>query len=156
MNPAMSYPEIDQLVPHEGDMILLDRVLFADADNLSAEVRIHVGSLLCDGAGVGSWVGLEYMAQAIAAHAGYKDVLLGEPIKVGFLLGARRYQVAAPLFALGTVLHVHVHQAILGENGLAAFECRIEDAADGSNLANATVTVFVPNNVNEFLQRSFS
>lgn len=154
----MSFPGIGELVPHSGAMVLLDRVLSADAENLCAEVTIHAGSVFYDAssAGVGSWVGIEYMAQAIAAHAGYKDVLLGEPVKVGFLLGARRYQVAAPLFALGTLLHVHVHQAILGENGLAAFECRIEDAADGSNLANATVTVFVPNNVNEFLQRSFS
>jgi predicted hotdog family 3-hydroxylacyl-ACP dehydratase len=152
----MSYPDIGQLIPHEGDMILLDRVLAADLDTLCAEVTIRPGSLFCDGAGVGSWVGIEYMAQAIAAHAGYLDHLRGEPIKVGFLLGARRYQVAVPLFAVGAVLKVHIHHAMQGDNGLAAFECRIEDTAGGAVLANATVTVFVPNNVNEFLQRSFS
>ena len=152
----MTLPDIGQLIPHEGEMILLDRVLAAGSETLCAEVTIRPGTLFCDGAGVGSWVGIEYMAQAIAAHAGYLDYLRGEPVKVGFLLGARRYQCSTPLFAVGSVLHVHIHHAMQGDNGLAAFECRIEDAEGGAVLANATVTVFVPDNVNEFLQRSFT
>jgi predicted hotdog family 3-hydroxylacyl-ACP dehydratase len=96
------------------------------------------------------------MAQAIAAHAGYKARLRGEAVKVGFLLGARRYQVSVPAFVLGSVLHVHIQHAMQGDNGLAAFECRIDDAASGAALAHATITVFEPENVNEFLQRSFS
>jgi predicted hotdog family 3-hydroxylacyl-ACP dehydratase len=151
----MTYPAIASLVPHEGKMILLDRVLSADADALCAEVTIGPGSQFYDGLGVGSWVGIEYMAQAIAAHAGYLDHLLGEPVKIGFLLGARRYQCSVPRFADGALLRVHIAQAIRGDNGLAAFECRIDDAA-GAMLANATITVFVPDNVNEFLQRSFT
>ena len=152
----MSFPDMGQLVPHEGAMILLDRVLAADADTLCAEVTIRPDTQFCDGAGVGAWVGIEYMAQAIAAHAGYLDHLRGDPIKVGFLLGARRYACVVPLFAVGSVLRVHIHQAMRGDNGLAAFECRIEDGAGGAVLAHATITVFVPSNVNEFLQRSFA
>jgi hypothetical protein len=41
------------------------------------------------------------------------------------------------------------------ENGLGAFACRIEraDAAPGAaSLATATVTVFQPDNVNQFLK----
>jgi predicted hotdog family 3-hydroxylacyl-ACP dehydratase len=151
----MTYPAIACLVPHEGKMILLDRVLAADADALCAEVTIGPDSQFYDGLGVGSWVGIEYMAQAIAAHAGYLDHLRGEPVKIGFLLGARRYQCSVPLFADGALLRVHIAQVIRGDNGLAAFDCRIEDAA-GAVLANATITVFVPDNVNEFLQRSFT
>lgn len=150
----MSFPAIADLVPHAGDMVLLERVLAAGPDTLCAELTIGPGTMFCDGAGVGSWVGIEYMAQAIAAHAGYQARQRGEPVKVGFLLGARRYTASVPLFALGTVLRVHAQHAMQGENGLAAFECRIEDAATGALLANATITVFEPDNVNEFLQRS--
>jgi predicted hotdog family 3-hydroxylacyl-ACP dehydratase len=150
----MSFPDIGELVPHSGDMVLLDRVFAADADSLTAELTIGPGTMFCDGAGVGSWVGIEYMAQAIAAYAGRKARQRGEPVKVGFLLGARRYAASVPLFALGTVLRVHAQHAMQGDNGLAAFECRIENAATGEQLANATITVFEPNNVNEFLQRS--
>lgn len=152
----MNIPPIAQLVPHDGPMVLLDRVLAGGEDTLCAEVAIGPDTVFCDGAGVGSWVGIEYMAQAIAAYNGYKGYLRGELPKVGFLLGARRYHASVPLFALGSVLHVRVQHAMQGENGLAAFECRIDDAADGAVLAHATITVFEPDNVNEFLQRSFT
>ncbi len=149
------FPPVRELVPHQGAMVFLDRVVEASADSLCAEVRIGEDTVFFDGAGVGSWVGIEYMAQAIAAHAGYLALQRGEPVKVGFLLGARRYSCATPLFALGTVLHVRAQHVLQGENGLAAFDCRIDDAASGASLATATITVFQPDNVNEFLQRSF-
>ena len=150
----MKYPDLDILVPHEGQMVLLDRVVHADDETLIAEVTIGPASLFCDGDGVGSWVGVEYMAQAIAAYAGYKAWLRGEPVKIGFLLGARRYQCSQPLFAIGSVLRVHVQRALQGDNGLGAFECRIEDTSTGADAAVATITVFQPENVDNFLQRS--
>jgi len=152
----MSFPEIRELVPHSGAMLLLDRVLSADAENLCAEVAIHAGSVFYDAgsAGVGSWVGIEYMAQAIAAHAGYMARLAGAPVRIGFLLGARRYEAQLPLFVDGSVLQVHVQQALQGENGLGAFECRIEMA--GAVLAQATITVFQPEDAKQFLQESMN
>lgn len=152
----MSFPGIGELVPHSGAMVLLDRVLSADAENLCAEVTIHAGSVFYDApsAGVGSWVGIEYMAQAIAAHAGYLARLAGAPVKIGFLLGARRYEAQLPLFVDGSVLQVHVQQALQGENGLGAFECRIEMAR--AVLAQATITVFQPEDAKQFLQESMN
>ena len=152
---AATFPDIRMLVPHQGQMVFLDRVLASGAESLCAEVHIVPESVFYDQAsgGVGSWVGIEYMAQAIAAHAGYLALLRGEPVKVGFLLGARRYQCSAPLFALGSVLHVHVQHVLQGENGLGAFDCRIAHAG-GADIASATIAVFQPENVNEFLQRS--
>lgn len=150
----MSYPEIRELVPHSGPMILLDRVLAADEESLVAEVLIRSDSMFCDAQGVGVWVGVEYMAQAIAAHAGYLAGLRGEAVKVGFLLGARRYETSTPLFAIDSVLQVQVRRVLQGENGLAAFECSILDRDKSSDivLAQATITVFQPDNVAQFIQ----
>lgn len=146
-------PDVRELVPHAGPMVLLDRVVSVDKDMLCAEVAIGPQTLFCDGQGVGSWVGIEYMAQAVAAFAGYEARQRGEPVRVGFLLGSRRYECARPAFAMGSRLHVHVQRTLQGENGLGAFECRIEDAAQpGAPLASATITVFQPDNVSDFLQ----
>lgn len=150
----MTLPDIHDLVPHSGAMSLLGRVLAADDENLSAEVTITQDSMFCVDGAVGAWVGVEYMAQAVAAHAGHTALLHGEPVRVGFLLGTRRYVCAAPAFAVGSVMHIHVQRALQGENGLGAFDCRIVDAGDGNELATATITVFQPDNVEEFLQRS--
>jgi predicted hotdog family 3-hydroxylacyl-ACP dehydratase len=150
----MNLPNIRSLVPHAGTMSLLGRLLAVDGETLCAEVAIGPGTLFCDGREVGAWVGVEYMAQAVAAHAGYGASLRGEPVKVGFLLGTRRYESGVSGFALGAVLKVHARRALQGENGLGAYECRIEDAGSGAELALATITVFQPPNVYEFLQRS--
>lgn len=147
-------PDIQGLVPHSGAMSLLGRLLAADDENLSAEVVIDAASVFCTDGAVGAWVGVEYMAQAVAAHAGFAARLKGEPVRVGFLLGTRRYACSVPAFAVGSRLHIHVQRALQGENGLGAFDCRIVDSSDGAELASATITVFQPPNLETFLQRS--
>src|SRR4051794_36950588 len=122
----MNMPDIRTLVPHAGPMVLLDKVISVDADALCAEVTIRADSQFCGAEGVGAWVGIEYMAQAIAAHAGYAARLRGEPVKIGFLLGSRRYVCTRPVFTVGSVLRVYIARLLLAENGLGAFECRIE------------------------------
>jgi len=150
----VSHIDIHSLVPHSGLMSLLGSFVAADEENLTAQVTIGADSMfLADGA-VGAWVGVEYMAQAVAAHAGYAAKRRGEPVRVGFLLGTRRYACSVPGFPLGSVLNIHVQRALQGENGLGAFDCRIEDGASGVELATATITVFQPDNVEAFLQRS--
>lgn len=145
-------PDIRSLVPHAGPMVLLDRVISVDEDSLCAEVGIRSDTLFCGPDGVGAWIGIEYMAQAIAAWAGYTAHLRREPVKLGFLLGTKRYECSRPIFVLGSVLRVHVQRVFQNENGLGSFECRIDDTQ--GRLATATVTVFQPPNVNDFLQGS--
>ena len=148
----MGMPDIRSLVPHAGPMVLLDRVISVDEDSLLAEVRIRSDSLFCNTDGVGAWVGIEYMAQAIGAWAGYIAQLRGEPVKLGFLLGTRRYDCSRPIFVSGSVLRVHIQRVFQDENGLGSFECYIDD--EEGRIATAAVSVFQPPNVNDFLQRS--
>jgi predicted hotdog family 3-hydroxylacyl-ACP dehydratase len=145
----MGMPDIRSLLPHAGPMVLLDRVISVDEDSLLAEVCIRSDSLFCSGGGVGAWLGIEYMAQAIGAWAGYTAQLRGEPVKLGFLLGTRRYECRRPIFLLSSVLRVHVQRLFQSENGLGSFECTIDNQE--GRVATATVTVFQPHNVNHFI-----
>jgi predicted hotdog family 3-hydroxylacyl-ACP dehydratase len=149
----MDLPDILSLVPHAGPMVLLDRVISVDHETLCAEVTIREDSLFAAKEGVGGWVGIEYMAQAIAAHAGYAARQRGEPVKIGFLLGSRRYECHCPMFALKSVLRVHAHKVLQTDNGLASFDCRIENT-ERQLLATATITVFEPANAHAFLKGS--
>jgi predicted hotdog family 3-hydroxylacyl-ACP dehydratase len=148
----MAMPDIRSLIPHAGPMVLLERVISVDEDSLCAEVAIRSDSLFCEADGVGAWVGIEYMAQAIGAWAGYAAQLRGEPIKLGFLLGARRYECCRPTFALGSVLRVRVRCVFQDENGLGSFDCSIDD--EEGRVATATVTVFQPLDLDDFLAGS--
>jgi predicted hotdog family 3-hydroxylacyl-ACP dehydratase len=138
----MDIPDIRSLLPHAGPMVLLDRVISAEEESLCAEVSIRPNSLFCTAEGVGAWVGLEYMAQAIGAYAGYIAYLRGEAVKIGFLLGTRRYECNRPFFTVGTCLQIHVKRVFQSENGMGSFECRIADGA--SQLASVTLTVYQP------------
>jgi predicted hotdog family 3-hydroxylacyl-ACP dehydratase len=138
----MSIPNIRQLLPHSGPMVLLDRVVAADEESLCAEVRIRSDSLFCVDGVVGAWLGLEYMAQAIGAYAGYNARLRGEPIRLGYLLGTRCYECTRPIFAVSTLLRIHVKRVLQSENGLASFACRIDD--ENGQVASANLSVFQP------------
>ncbi len=148
----MNWPDIATLVPHAKPMLLLDRVAHIDDDSLCAEVTITPDSLFHGPQGVGAWVGIEYMAQTIAAYAGYHGRRRGEAVKIGFLLGARRYECQCGWFASGSTLLIEVQQLLHADNGLGSFSCTIKDKISQRQLAQATVSVFQPLDARAFLE----
>jgi predicted hotdog family 3-hydroxylacyl-ACP dehydratase len=141
MRTAIDMP-IAELVPHGGRMRLLDRVLEGDADSLLAEVTLREDSLFFADGVVGGWVGIEFMAQAVAAWAGWHARLRGETPKVGFLLGTRRYECSRPVFKVGECLRINVHCKFSADNGLGQFDCTITIGTE--TVATAALTVFEP------------
>ena len=131
---------VRELLPHDPPMVLLDRAVSYTESELVAEVDIRPDSILCEADGVPGWVGIEYMAQAVAAHAGYQGRLAGEPPRIGYLLGTRSYQASLAVFPIGATLTVKI-QALFVEMGLGAFACRIE--LDGP-IAIAKINVYQP------------
>jgi predicted hotdog family 3-hydroxylacyl-ACP dehydratase len=140
---------IADIVPHAGNMCLLDRAIEGDAESLSCEVSIQDDDLFFVGDGVDAWVGIEYMAQTVAAWAGWRARLRGEKPKIGFLLGSRRYDSTRARFGRGEVLRVDVHRQFHADNGIGLFDCRI--VLNGETVANATLTVLEPANAEDFL-----
>ena len=136
----MGLPNIRDLLPHSGPMVLLDQVVAADDESLCAAVRVREDSLFYADGAVGGWVGLEYMAQAIGAFAGFQARLHGEPVRIGYLLGTRHYECKQPSFALGSLLKIYVKRVFQSDEGLASFDCQIED--EKGRIASANVTVF--------------
>lgn len=146
MTPAY---KVDQLVPHTGSMSLLDRVTGYGDGWLEAEIDIRSGSMFADECGVPAWVGLEYMAQTIAAYAGLQDRLEGSQPKIGFLLGSRKYTANSPSFVTGQTLKVRVEIEVDAGNGLRAFKCELRG---DEVFARATVNVFKPDDAEKFLE----
>jgi predicted hotdog family 3-hydroxylacyl-ACP dehydratase len=134
--------EMDAWVPHRGGMSLLDAVLRHDGESIVARVRVPARGLFATPQGVPAWVGIEYMAQAVAAWSGARARATGGSPRIGFLLGSRRYEAAVPLFEAGAELLVHAQCELMGDNGLGMFDCRIEQ--DGRVLASGRLSVFEP------------
>jgi predicted hotdog family 3-hydroxylacyl-ACP dehydratase len=132
---------IAKLLPHKPPMILLDALLNYDDEGTTACVTITEASLFLEPDGVPVHVGLEYMAQACGAYAGAVARDKGEPVKIGFMLGTRRYQAHVPYFRLGERLLVSV-KVVYRDDQMGAFDCRI--AVAGKLAAEAQLTVYQP------------
>ncbi len=144
--------DISDLVPHGGPMSWLDRVIEADAESLLAEATLRADHLLMRDGQLSAAAGVEYMAQAAAAWAGWQRHLKaddGGAARIGFLLGTRRYQCDRPAFQVGDVLRIHVQRLFQADNGLGQFECVI--TIDGTEAARASLNVFGPDDPEAFL-----
>ena len=142
MNDAWPPHPMDAWVPHRGAMSLLDAVDRCDDERVVARVRVPAQGLFNGADGVPAWVGIEYMAQTVAAWSGARARAGGGSPRIGYLLGSRRYEAAVPAFAAGAELTVHAQCELTGDNGLGMFDCRIEQ--DGRVLATGRLSVFEP------------
>lgn len=146
-----SWP-IDALIPHSGEMILLDEILQSSPDCIAARCTPKADSLFSRADGtVPAWVGIEYMAQAIAAFAGIQAKQAGNEIRLGFLLGTRHYHSNVTHFMPEQALIIRAECSIEDSNGLSVFNCLIE----GSHVrVEASINVFQPQDVDSFLREN--
>ena len=141
---------VETLVPHGGPMVLLDEFVSAGEGEVTTAVRVSEDSLFYDprqGA-VPAWVGVEYMAQTISLYAGLQAKQAREPIRIGLLLGTRRYDVTVGHFRLGDRLLIHAREE-WRDDAIAVFACRIET---DRCLAEASLNVYQPRDPEAFLQ----
>lgn len=146
----MNLPIPAELVPHQGEALLLDRIESADAGGLVASLTVRTGSSfnLPNGALAG-WAGPEIMAQAVSAFA---TLRAGRPwnAKPGLLLGLRAYRSETAEFPPGARLAVEVRESTRDAEGRGVFDCCIR--MNEELLASGTLTVFQPDNAWEILR----
>ncbi len=137
---SVALDDVTDFIPHSGSMALLDRIVNFDDQGLTAELVVRGDGLFGDDQSVPAWAGIEYMAQTVAAYVGVKARQANEPIRMGFLLGTRRYSSNVAAFKVGAVLTIRVEK-IIQDDGLGVFDCRIE----GENIkVTANLNVYQP------------
>ncbi|MEX3955114.1 beta-hydroxyacyl-ACP dehydratase [Trinickia sp. EG282A] len=150
-----AYPPIEEILPHRGTMLLLERVLAFDDAALVAQARVDRAAWYADAAGaMPAWIGIELMAQAIAAHVGLAALRAGGRARPGVLLGSSRYEAHRSAFADGSRLRVEAKELLRSEQGHGAYECAIE--AEGERVAQAVIKVFQPSDFQAFIEGSFA
>jgi predicted hotdog family 3-hydroxylacyl-ACP dehydratase len=152
MTEASQFPQysFESVVPHTGTMVLLDQIEHWDDVELQASVIVCADAPFVDANGMPAWVGIELMAQTIAAFGGCRARRAGQPVKIGFLVGSRRYSVSHAYFPTGAQLQVNVKEIVTGDQGLSVFECTLQGPGDIS--ASANINVFQPEDPEQFLQ----
>ncbi|WP_039849742.1 hotdog family protein [Grimontia indica] len=138
-----SQPQLHELLPHEAPMILLDTLIDVGDLHVHCQVTSSESSLFFDKNmnGIPGWVGIEFMAQSVAAWSGYQASKDNKAPPIGFLLGSRRYKCDTPSFPAGALLNVRANH-VMESNGMAVFACTIEH--EGEELASAQLNAYVP------------
>lgn len=135
-----SFPPATELLPHHGQAVLIDAVLEDDRDSIRVRTKVRPDSpYFVPGLGLPIWVGIELMAQAIAAHAGLGARREQRPPRAGMLLGTRRFEAKAAYFPAGAELEIHAVRDFGDDGGLAACACTIQSG--GEVLAKATLII---------------
>lgn len=136
---------VADFVPHSAPMVLLDRIVDFTDNSLTAEVEVNPECRFFTpaAAGIESWVSIEYMAQAIAALAGVRAHLAGEPVKLGFLLGTRKMDIASPLMQAGQSYQIYIEELYMADSGLGAFSCSVKQG--DTVISEAKLNVFESN-----------
>jgi predicted hotdog family 3-hydroxylacyl-ACP dehydratase len=131
---------VGELLPHGPQMTVIDRLVSYEPKRSVAVADIDDRSPFFEHGGVPAWAGIEYMAQTIAAHAGFAARLRGERPAIGFLLGTRAYSSLVAEFTPGAKLTISVELEV-ADAGFASFKCAIET---DRVVATAIVSTYTP------------
>ena len=149
------FPPIDTILPHRGTMLLLDGVRAFSTEALTAQASVHGDAWYADDNGaMPAWIGIELMAQGVAAHVALLAMRAGGRARPGVLLGTRSYAAHQSAFARDAQLTVRVQEVLRSEEGHSAYECTIDH--DGARCADAVIKVFQPADFQTFIEGSVS
>ena len=137
----MGHPDVEKWLPHREDMVLLDEVVHVGEDGAIAKVNIKPETQFCKDGRVPAWVGIEYMAQTMAAYSGGLSLQNSEEVSLAFLLGSRRYTTKLSHFNVGDELIIRIKPAMV-HDAISNFDCVIELNSD--EVATAALTAYKP------------
>lgn len=151
MTALTPLPAIEDLIPQRDTMLLLDRVLaFADEKTV-AEYAPRASAWYADREGnMPAWMGVELMAQTIAAHVALARRREGTSPKLGVLLGTRAYTSTVASFTAQVPLRIEANRLFSEPEGLGAYLCAITDPAGAR--ATATLKVLETSDIATILQ----
>ena len=141
--------EVAALIPHSGEMVLLDAITEVDSEHLIAETYLRADNLLVRNGQLSTFMGAEILAQGIAAWAGYQCVRAGKPIGLGYWLGSRRLTQHQPFIPVGTALRIRVKLSIEDASGFGVFDCELVEAESDNVLLDGALNVFRPRHSEE-------
>jgi predicted hotdog family 3-hydroxylacyl-ACP dehydratase len=149
---APSPPDLPLLLPQAGRMRLLEHVLAHDPRATLCDAVIGPDTPLCEDGVAPAVLGIELLAQCMAAHGGLSGREGPRPRR-GFLVGSRRIELRTRGFLRGERLWVRAEH-LRGEAGMVAFRCALGSGAPPGSDAEAQARALVAGSLNAFVESS--
>lgn len=136
--------DISPLIPHSGDMVMLDKITEFGEDYLIAEMTVKPDCLLLKDGKLATYMGAEILAQGVAAWAGCKCVKVGQPIGLGYWIGSRKLTLHRQDISVGSLLQIQIKRSIEDATGFGVFDCTLIDLSNQQPLVEGALNVFRP------------
>lgn len=161
----MDYKSIESYLPHSGEMVLIDEIIEVGADFIITKTIIKNHAIFCESISDKSqdlvdlsnlpissqslafptYKTIELMAQSLGVFRALNEK--GSGSKLGFLLGARRFEILHPFIFREARTKVVV--SMQDSSGMGVYDCEI---FEGENVvARASISALNPSN--EFLSQ---
>jgi len=147
---APTPPDLPLLLPQAGRMRVLERVLAHGRRATLCDAVIGPDTPLCENDVAPAVLGIELLAQCMAAHGGLSGRDGPQPRR-GFLVGSRRIELRTRGFLPGERLWVRAEH-VRGESGMVAFRCALGAAAPPASHAEAQARALVAGSLNAFVE----
>lgn len=130
---------IQELIPHSGAMVLVDDIVEKKDDFISVKTLIKYDNPFLQDGKFPTFNTLEIMAQSLVVYRGLNDK--SSNARLGFLLGARRFEIIKPNLNIGDEL---ITKTYISEDfdGMGVYESSVY--VDGKLVASASISVFNP------------
>jgi predicted hotdog family 3-hydroxylacyl-ACP dehydratase len=130
---------IQELIPHSGAMVLVDDIVEKKDDFISVKTLIKYDNQFLQNGKFPTFNTLEIMAQSLVVYRGLNDK--GSNTRLGFLLGARRFEIIKPNLNIGDEL---ITKTYISEDfdGMGVYESSVY--VDNKLVASASISVFNP------------
>ncbi len=128
-------------VPQSATMCLLESIMAVDENSLRATVTPTRDDPFATADGIPAWTGLEWMAQAIAAWAGWHASHANRLPATGLLIGTKRFDTEVEYFALDSTHEIDIGLDFLADNGLGEFHGVIHHPG-GVPMARGKLTIY--------------
>jgi predicted hotdog family 3-hydroxylacyl-ACP dehydratase len=115
---SIDWGDIESLIPHRGESVLVDRVVDHDGDTTTTGIVVgRQPWLVREDGGVAPWLVIEYMAQSIATHEGILARVSGYTLPLGFLVAVVGLEFVGPPLRAGERVEVQTRR-VRGRPGL--------------------------------------
>lgn len=135
-----AFPPVEGLLPQRPPMRLVDDILAASDDAITCAAQVRPDNLFVRDGRAPAATLLEYMAQAIAAHAGLGARARGEAPAVGLIAACRALELHAAELVVGDRLEIAAERGFVGP--LTEYRARV--VRRGELLAEAVLHVAAP------------
>lgn len=128
--PIIGRENVGKIVPHKGDMLLLDNIISFSEDQLAAEAVLSSSSPFSRGHHTPSYVAFELIAQAISAYSYLKGLRNGERPLIGFVLRVSDFSFSRPYFSEDECARIYIEEDCAVDESLYSFTGRVATGED--------------------------